>query len=232
MENIDFFKLLGIVGAVITFIITFFNKEQSKYGKLEHEYFEKLLVPYINECMKNNGLNSVRFIKRRFNRKDYFIPSYIFYLVDNDDRQLLHKVLVEDYRDKYPNNTNVIFKTMDNIFHTMDFIFIFIYYIFIFVIVFFFLMTLKELFNMAYYFINDIASGMNVANSNISNLKFYIVVMIITVIVLILTVWFVRAFINSINDEYTMIDKKIKSIVEKKERKYDKNKNKGKYYIN
>lgn len=232
MGNIDYFKLLGIIGAVITFIITFFNKEQSKYSKLEQEYFEKLLVLYVNEYMKNNGVNSIRFIKKKFNRKDYFIPSYIFYLVDNDDKVLLHKVLIEDYREKYPNNANVILKTMDNIFHTMDFIFIFIYFIFIFVIVFFFMMTLKELLNITYYYINDIASGMNIANSNIPDLKFYIVVMIIMVIVLILTVWFVRALINSINDEYTMIDKKIKSIVEKKERKYNKNKRNGKYYIN
>ncbi|MBE6061213.1 MAG: hypothetical protein E7215_13740 [Clostridium sulfidigenes] len=234
MENIDYFKLLGIVGAIITFIITFFNKEQSKCGKLEQEYFEKLLVLYVNEYMKNNEVNSIRFIKKKFNRRDYFIPSYIFYLVDKGDKVLLHKVLIEDYREKCPNNANVILKTMDNIFHTMNFIVIFIYYIFIFVVGILFLMTLKELFNIAYYFINDIASGMNISNSNISNLKFYIVAMIIMVIILILILilWFLKFFINNINDDYTMIDKKIKGIVEKKKRRYDKSEDKCKYYIN
>lgn len=224
MENIDYFKLVGIIGAVITFFITFFNKEQSKYSKLEQEYFEKLLVPYINECMKNNGLNPVRFIKRSFNRKDYFIPSYIFYLVDNDERKLLHKVLVVDYREKYPNNINVILKTMDNIFHTIEFIFIFLYYIYIVFIFLLSMMTLKELFSMV--------SDMDIANGNISNIKSYIGVIISIIVGVLIVVFFLRELINDINDEYTIVNKKIKNMVKSKVKKYDKDRRKGKYYIN
>ncbi|WCM69421.1 hypothetical protein LZD60_12150 [Clostridium perfringens] len=41
MKNIDFFKVLTILGAVFTFIIAYFDKEHKKSIDLKEEYFKK-----------------------------------------------------------------------------------------------------------------------------------------------------------------------------------------------
>lgn len=115
MEELGTFNTLIIIGGIITFISNYHNKEQEKYNKLIDTYFEKVLVTYIKAYKNSNDLNPVKYIKKRYTMEDYYIPSYVFYLVENNEKEKLHKVLMEDYKENFPNSTNGIWKAMDSI---------------------------------------------------------------------------------------------------------------------
>lgn len=105
--------IVGIFISIVTIINTFSKLE--KNTKLVECYFKKVLRVYVKEYKKNGGIDPVTFIKDRFDIRDYFIPSYIFYLVDKSDREKLHKVLMTDYRIKFPSKKNLIGDGMFNI---------------------------------------------------------------------------------------------------------------------
>lgn len=115
MGNIDYFKILAILGAVFTFIITYFDKEHKKYLNLKEKYFKNILVLYVNKYRKNKNINPVKFLKKQINENECFIPPYILFLIDDKNKIGLHKVLITDYKNNFPSSRNNIFKTISRI---------------------------------------------------------------------------------------------------------------------
>lgn len=103
----------SLIVSIITTLNTFSNLE--KNNKLIENYFKKVLKVYVKEHRENEELDPVAFIKERFNFNHYFIPSYIFYLVDKSDKEKLHKVLMTDYRVNFPSKTNLIGRGVVNV---------------------------------------------------------------------------------------------------------------------
>ncbi|CUO17042.1 hypothetical protein [Clostridium perfringens] len=124
MKNIDFFKVLTILGAVFTFIIAYFDKEHKKSIDLKEEYFKKILVPYVNKYRENKEINIIEFLKEQIDENSCFIPPYILFLVDNKNEIALHKVLIIDYKKNFPNSKNNIFNTLSRIDRITELIFI------------------------------------------------------------------------------------------------------------
>lgn len=104
IDNIS--KIAGSFVSIATIINTISKVE--KHNKLTERYFDEVLSVYVKERKRNKKINPVVFIKEKFYIKDYFIPSYIFYLVDKSDEERLHKVLMDDYRSKFPSQRNLI----------------------------------------------------------------------------------------------------------------------------
>lgn len=104
IDNIS--KIVGIVVSIATIINAISKGERN--NKLIERYFDEVLSVYVKERKENVGIDPVIFIRERFDINDYFIPSYIFYLVDKFDEERLHKVLMNDYRVNFPNKRNLI----------------------------------------------------------------------------------------------------------------------------
>ena len=103
------------VQAVITFIlslITFgtviYKLIIKKTHKREDEYYDKVLKPFIIKYAKNKNINAVKCIREIVHREQDYVPKYIFYLLDNNRKEELKKVLIVDYFDLYNNDSNNI----------------------------------------------------------------------------------------------------------------------------
>lgn len=104
VENIS--KIVAIGASMATILNAILKSE--KHNKLIESYFEEVLCVYVKERKENVGIDSVSFIRDRFDIDDYFIPSYVFYLVDKHDAERLHKVLMDDYRTNFPSRRNLV----------------------------------------------------------------------------------------------------------------------------
>ncbi|MFL0197292.1 hypothetical protein ACJDU8_17255 [Clostridium sp. WILCCON 0269] len=227
--NIDFKQMIAIIVAIITFLITYFIKKEEKRDELEKSYFELLLVPYINEYKKNKNINSIKFINKRYTRENYYIPSYIFYLITNNNKQLLHKVLVIDYKNKFPNTKNTILHTLNEISTIVYFIVIFIYLILSFVILFSVFYGVESFVSDLYYYSKDIRGSITIGNLTLNDFTFSVICILIPIIIFIVINIAARYFINIIPDEYATKISKIKKNINKKKKEYDKYHRK--YYI-
>ncbi len=110
-------KLMDKVQAGITFILSLITFGTVIYKlviknihKREDEYYKKVLKPFIIEYSNNKNINAAKYIKRIVNREDDYVPKYIFYLLDNNSKEELKKVLIMDYFDLYNNDTNNIMR--------------------------------------------------------------------------------------------------------------------------
>lgn len=215
MGTIDYFKVLTVLGAVFTFIIAYFDKEHKKNLDLKEEYFKNILVPYINKYRKNKKINPIKFLKSKDEENIYFIPPYIFHLVDERNRVDLHKVLIEDYKENFPSSKNSIWKTFNRLDKIIDLILVFLLGILfglisILIIDFIFLLIL-EMFkstDLKNFILND-------------GLK-YIVYIGLGIIGLVILTLLNR---NSLkNDDYSINKKIIIKLINKKKKDYDKSK--------
>lgn len=211
----SFDNLIKIATLVISVIITvnsFSKLEKNK--KLSDDYFEKVLSVYVKKYKCSANINPLNFVKRRFDISDYFIPSYIFYLVDKGEKEKLHKILIIDYREKFPSETNTIFEGMNKMITIASFILLLTYSL---------VMVLAVI--IGGFLIISSAIDIIFSRIGINSLKAIISSIFIFSIGIILRF----VFISFIHDEYTMKNKIIEKIVKRKEKNFDKNKDK--YYI-
>ncbi|EOT2913460.1 hypothetical protein [Clostridium perfringens] len=221
MGNLDCFKILAILGSIFTFIFAFFDREHKKSLNLKEEYFKNVLVKYINKYRKNKNINAIRFLKSKFGEDTYFIPPYVLYLIDQKNKEDLHKVLIEDYKENFPNSQNSIWKTISRVDKIFDLLLILslgiLFGAITTLIINFLLVLIIQLFDYSHlkeFIFND-------------GLKYLIQ---ITVSLLIL-IGFIIVSRNSLrNDEYSSNKKIIIKLINKKKKYYDKSKDSN-YFI-
>lgn len=212
MKIDDWIKIITLIISVVATINTFSKLEKST--KLSEDYFEKALSTYAKEYKCNKNINALKFIKRRFDINDYFIPSYVFYLVDSGDKAKLHKILMIDYREKFPSKSNSTFNGFLNIGILILAIIVFIFYLVVITII---TITVP----LVIYLILEIAFSGKLDMDSI-----WIIVRLI--LICIVAIIFIRASKKTLESEYTMKNKSIKKIIERKENEFDKSKD---YYI-
>ena len=206
MKTDDWIKIISLVSSIIALLNTY-----SKIGEnnqLSENYFEKVLNIYIKEYSRNRALNPIKFIKRRFNRGDYFIPSYIFYLLEKEDQEKLHKVLIIDYREKFPSKKNKIAKGISNIDIFISGVMAFIYYFIMAICVVSVIVTLICLIG------NLILSK----SMDIEYVKIFEIA-VLTIIIGVIIIWqFIVLVIDS--DDYSMKIRHIEKKINKKVNKF------------
>lgn len=217
MENIDYFKVLAVIGTVLTFILTYFNKEHKRYTNLKDKYFKNILVPYINEYRKNKSINSIKFLKRNYKYDECFIPPYILYMVENYDKEDLHRVLIQDYKENFPSSKNCIWNTVNKISRIVDLITIFIFIILAMVLMLF-------IFNVALIILMGLINHFIFKSSGIAenDLVIYIGVIIFCIFIMFGLRYIVQKGII-LDDEYSNKMKTINSNINKKMNIYKKN---------
>lgn len=215
MKLDDYIKIITCISSVIALLNTY-----SKLGdnaKLSQDYFEKLLSIYIKEYKENKKLNPIKFIKKRFNISDYFIPSYVFYLVDKGEKEKLHKILIVDHRDKFPNKKNRIALGINNISLLLVGIIAFVYYFVLAIAIVGMVFTII-------FLIVDLAFSKTMNIENVHNLEIILLVIVASAII----IWdFFNITIKG--DDYNFKIKHIKKIIKRKEKQFKKSKG---YYIN
>lgn len=157
----EYKELLAALSGIAAFIITYFDKGEKKYELMKDMYFEKVLKEYHIRYVEDNKINSVRFIKKNYKKSDSYIPRYIFYLVDNNEKEKLKQVLLEDYFNYYPNFENSLSNTFNKLAGK-------VYIIELFAVsfagVFITLLTLKEVYNLAIV-VYDLTKGRTGTNN-------------------------------------------------------------------
>lgn len=229
MENLDLISVLTIIGSILTFIITCFNKGQKEYEKLLKDYFDKIVVVYVNKYKKQNNIDPVKFIKKNLKDEEYFIPSYILYLVKNNNKDELHKVIVEDYKEKFPNNKKSFISTFDSISNIIILLSIVSYFILGIPLIVSIIKGGTYVIENIYYRICGDKGAITVGNIILGEGMYSIVSVSIEVVMLVGLMFLSRFIISSANDDYTLNKEKIKKIINKKVKQYD-NKHK-KYFI-
>ena len=220
MNTDNYIKIIGLIVTIFAFIGTIFNLEKNKIDKLKEEYFKNLLIVYINEYKKHKKLNAVKFINKRYTMNNYFIPSYIFYLADENKKELLHKVLIVDYRNNFPRKRNSISNVISSIDGILRIVSIYIsdfvraLYIIALPLSFIFLI-LTIIFN-----IYGVNRSVTIAGIQISDIQFSILTIITIIIILLILKYMQKKIINKVYDDYTMKKGEIEKVLEKKEKEY------------
>ncbi|HIE5600259.1 TPA: hypothetical protein ACXNQ8_003320, partial [Clostridioides difficile] len=143
MDSFEQFKELGWLSSAIALIVTFYKSSQKKVENYEELYFEKILLPYVEEYRKDKNINSITFFQDKNSLINCFIPNYVFSIIDKNDSILLHKILIVDYWEKNNSSLNNIYKKIDRLCNITDFVGMFL---FIFGSVISFLSTILSLF--------------------------------------------------------------------------------------
>ncbi|HBF6218081.1 TPA: hypothetical protein KRF17_003122 [Clostridioides difficile] len=227
MENIDdIIKILGVASVVIGAIVAYFNRDKVKLDKSFDDYFEKFLLSYVKKYNKDGIIDTINFVKEKYIQGEYYIPSYVFYILKekhNDDlnkkREELHKVLMFDYWNNYTNFKNTISKAFNQMFSST----IFVLYIF------YLLLAGTSLVFLSLYFllvIVDMPESLNVffKSEDFKNLFGLAIISAIS--------YFVQYLLKNkfSTDYYTIVKEDIEKIINKKLEGYENNKKK--YYIN
>lgn len=187
--------------------------------KREKEYYKKVLIPYI-DAYKSGNKRALESTIIQIKRTDEDIPKYIFHLIDqlqitgNNEiyNTKLHKVFVYDYLDIYPNDDNLMTRLADTGIKLVTYV--------MYVLAFIFLVTACIYFSnfVSCFILGDVNNDINlfkISNTNVDDI-------LSGVIYLILYLVAVGAAIFFNFDRYTADKKKIKKIIDRKIKLYDK----------
>ena len=108
--------VVAVISTVIGLIITIY-KVFLKNTKRAERYHEDILKPFIKDYRKKKNVNVIKFLNKKAERDNDAIPKYIFYLKDKGKEKAedLKKILLYDYSDIYPNDNNKILRLLEMI---------------------------------------------------------------------------------------------------------------------
>lgn len=213
----DYIALISALISVVVAIVACFNKAQQKGEGLQEEYF-KILIEYFEIEKVDSNIDALEYI-RKFKYKKCCIPSYIYYVADQNDEEILKKLLVVDYWDNYPNvvnNTNKVLEKLDRLMYFSGKI----------------LLILWAMFVLCVIVIEPIGIIRNFPEINESNIFMIIVSTLIIDSMLIISVFISKNQVDSLGNEldsYSMNIKTINKTIKRKEKRYKKRIDK--YYI-
>ncbi|MDV9720088.1 hypothetical protein RHG08_01745 [Clostridioides difficile] len=218
MDSFEQFKELGWLSSAIALIVTFYKSSQKKVENYEELYFEKILLPYVEEYRKDKNINSITFFQDKNSLINCFIPNYVFSIIDKNDSILLHKILIVDYWEKHNSSLNNIYKKIDRLCNITDFVGMFL---FIFGSIISFLSAILSLFIVVIDFF--------VLSKVDKDTKMFIVIGIIGAILFFVLIYFANKKLKNFKDDYTIKNEEIEKFIKNKEEEY--NNNHIKYYI-
>lgn len=211
-------EVLATIASIIVSIITIIPTVKNRIFniKRERKYYKKIIIPYVNELHKSKDLKACSFIKSHFVRTNENIPKYITYLIDINDNEKLHKVLIHDYCFIYKNEKTKTLKFLNNISN------IFALFMNLFSIV---LLTLG-----AFLIFMSIASVIvYFTNKDQLILQKFIYYLIYGVLFLPTSLYFFKSVPKISNDIYSLETQNIKKIIDDNVKWYEKNHDK--YFI-
>ena len=183
-------------------------------------------MPFIVEYKRNSKIDVIKFFENKIVRSKIFIPPYIHYLYDNNEKEKLEKVLIYDYLALSDNQINMINKGLSIVSDMIYYFFVvFSFIIFLLSIIF----MINSIVSLGFHYsalesydISMLFSSQ--AISIIGNIIYAFVVFAIAIALTKITITYFK-----VNDRYTISKKHIKNSIDKKINKYPKILNK--YYF-
>ncbi|MEG2412583.1 MAG: hypothetical protein RSA29_17100 [Clostridium sp.] len=222
--------IVTVIGAIISFIIAYFDKGEKKYEDLKDQYFEKVLIVFYKNYKKNSDINPVKFMKHKFVENEVFIPKYIYYLIENNDKEKLAKVLIVDYCNYYPNFNNSARNTINKLCRKIYIILLFIYTVYFVWGMFNIIPSLSMLMESINYYIKGSLMKSNLfilqlISPTLGDIMLPIWVvdllnLIFIIILICLPLYIINLYLSKC-DEYTLRIKRIKRMVSKKVNVYN-----------
>lgn len=205
-----------ITSAIVSIVsVTPIIKDRIFSIKRVRTYYKKLIIPYLNELIKNKNIDSCEFIKKQYKRTNENIPKYITYLVDINDNERLKKVLLYDYCFIYKNEKNNTLNFLNNFKSVTTFI------LNLLVIA---TLALSGLFITMFLYLSC-EEIINVFNKNPFDFKNSISYLVLSVFLFLLSLFLFNIIPNLSQDAYTLKLYDIKKRVNEKVDWYDKNYN-------
>lgn len=124
MQEIEVF--ISVITSIVTFITLIYNLGIKKSIKREAIYYKKVLQPFILKLSQNSEVNAIKIVKKLAERDNDNIPKYITFLIDNGESDILKKVLICDYIELYPNDSNDLTKIINSAAKLMYYLLIFL----------------------------------------------------------------------------------------------------------
>ncbi|MDE7425059.1 MAG: hypothetical protein K2N51_15465, partial [Lachnospiraceae bacterium] len=185
------------------------------------QYFIEMLNPYVKKWKNKRDLDTVKIINKQLkeNSKEnkLYIPKYIPYLAEEKDKEKLHKVLIVDYIQNYPNSENENWKLTDNISKCFEIIGLFLMS---------FLLALSVI--MVFISVSLLLLEIFTSSSG-GSLKECVINLIKSLFIFVVVVIMIRTIKISEIDDFSLEEQKIKKNIEKKVKYYDKKS--SKYYF-
>ncbi|MEE1082117.1 MAG: hypothetical protein UH850_00010 [Paludibacteraceae bacterium] len=211
-------EIISLIVSLVGTLTAFFKMSGFKKGhEREKAYYENILKPFVVEYKRNDSINAVEFLSSRLKRSDDNVPKYIFFLYDNKGEDSLKKVMLYDYFDLYRNDENTMVRIMKGITKAMQYLLFGLTLVFAFYASFFFGSAILSI---IFIITNGLGKPKTVFNDwNLIRDSFLQGA-------LCLGLSYLFAFLVKImnDDRYTLEKRKIKKLISKKEKSYDKHK--------
>lgn len=212
--------VIEIVSIVIATIATLYKVLFKNNEKKSMQYFEKILLGFVNAHYINNNMDCIKYIRNRISRKNDYIPTYLHYLVDNNDNSKLKKVLLYDYCRFYKNDDSNLSKILRVTEKIMYYILLFLYAGSIILLMF---ECLGGVIFFIFHFKSLVSETVSVFGLSFTMIAWYLIFFIGIIIVIIVYALMISFFQNFHEDDYTLKTKNIEKLIEKKVKYYDKN---------
>ena len=203
--------IVSVIGMLTTIYKIGFKDEQNR----TQAYYKETLLPFIVAYQKNSNMNTIKFLKDAVKRDNDNVPKYVFYLLDNQERDKLRKVLLYDYFDLYHNDDNTMRRIMKWISRFLVYL-LFGASLFITFYGSFFLVSgvLSILMDLVHGFDGTI-NGVDTWKWSLKNIFLGLVSIFLSIVYI--------SLVKKINDDrYTFKKKKIERLINKKVKLYDK----------
>lgn len=204
--------IIALVSSLIATLSLIYDVCLKKERKRLELYYEKVLKKFVIAYQKNKNINVVEFVKSIVCRKDDSIPTYIFYLIDNNNSEELKKILIYDYIENYKNEYN----TMSRIIKAIRKLLIYVIFLSSFVFLF---MGAESFIIVILNIIDDFNLQFSVL---IQNSTIYLRWIILAIVCLGISIGCLQLTKYMNTDIYTLERKRIKKIISQKVRIYDK----------
>lgn len=205
-------KIISVITSIVSAFFLCFKKNTKK----EREYYNDIVLPFIVEYKRNSKIV----------RSKIFIPPYIHYLYDNNEKEKLEKVLIYDYLALSDNQINMINKGL-SIVSDMIYYFFVVFSFIVFLLSIIFMINSIVSLGFHYSALESYDISMLLSSQAISIIGNIIYAFIVFAIAIALTKITITYF--KVNDRYTISKKHIKNSIDKKINKYPKILNK--YYF-
>ena len=184
-------------------------------------YYNKVLVPFVIKYKKKSNIKPTKFLKSVVKRNNDNIPKYIFYLMEKEDDEKLKKVLIYDYFDIYNNDDNTMTRIMRGINRAIAYFLFFISFFALFESCYCMSIVVYTVLALGYQLISKEMNSLIIQTELKGNIFWMAVIAIILFGISLLCVVIARE-INV--DTYTLKEKKIKRLIERRVKTYDKKK--------
>lgn len=210
--------IIALITVIIGVLGTVYKIGFKKNDERLDEYYKSVLKPFIVEYKKNKKINTVKFLKDVVMHDEDYVPKYVFSLMHSESKEELKKVLIYDYFEFYRNDDNI----MKKIIRTVGRVSAFSLFFFSFFLLLFCIIYILSIFYMLPVDIYDMLNNLEVASITFIKIKVYTFKIISGLVLFLLSILCVKLASDTNEDIYTVKKKKIKKLIDKRVKTYDK----------